>query len=573
MIPGRYLADYKSSGEEFVFAELRDQAPDDWVVLHSLDIAPSDDRRRGEADFVVIVPNLGAAVLEVKSVARQQVDLSWDYGAVSSSRSPFEQADTAMRSIMKYLDSRGFARRPFFGSCVVTPFGDITSQSRDVKTIEWNEWQAIGQSQIRSTGLVGSIERLLVRERDAEKRTVSEFSSDAIAEALRPRFEFYVSPAARRLRRDEEIKRFTEEQFDTLDDFDANERLLVVGPAGCGKTLLALELVRRTIEQGQTALLGCFSQMLGDWLEQQVAPLGYQANASRLESLMLRVSGLRVPNTPDPTFWSEELPLTAAARYSAVMEPFDVLVVDEAQDLLTQANLMFLNECVAGGIRDGRWVIFGDFENQRIQLSSGTDAPHALLEETAGARVFERRLRRNCRNTRSVAGFAEKVAQLPPEYKYRSCLRAEEGAPPTIVTAEDTEASATALAQVLSDLLNDGFRADEIVVLSGRATSLSTAQRLAGSPQWKSLLVDAKKSPGTGRIRFDTVRRFKGLEAPAVVLADIEEVEADDASARNLVYVGATRSIDRLVIVASAELTRMLGLVPAPQAPPERHTG
>jgi len=558
MIPGRYLADYKSGGEEYVFAELRAQAPDDWLVLHSLDIAPGDDRRRGEADFVVIVPGRGAAVLEVKSVARQQADRSWDYGAVSSPRSPFEQADTAMRSVMKYLDTRGFTRRPFFCSGVVTPFGDITSQSRDAKTIEWNEWQAIGQSQLRTTGLVGSIERLLTRERSAEERPTSEFSADAIAEALRPRFEFYVSPAARRLRRDEEIKRFTEEQFDALDDFDANDRLLVIGPAGCGKTLLALELVRRTVERGQTALLGCYSQMLGDWLEQQVAPLGYQANASRLESLMLRVAGLRMPNSPDPDFWSEELPLTAAERFSTVMEPFDVLVVDEAQDLLTSASLLFLNECVAGGIRDGRWVIFGDFENQRIQLASGTDAPSALLGEATGTRVFERRLRRNCRNTRSVASFAERIAQLPPEYAYRSCLRTDEGVAPMIIATNDPESSTEALAQTLSDLLNDGFRADEIVVLSMCATSASTAKRLADQPEWRSLLIDSKKSPGTGRIRFDTIRRFKGLEAPAVVLTDLQTVYDEADATRGLAYVGATRSVDRLVIVADADAARLL---------------
>lgn len=561
MIPNRYLADYKSGGEEFVFSELRSSAPSDWIVLHSLDIAPSDDRRRGEADFVVIVPGEGVAVLEVKSVARQLPDRSWDYGSGHASpRSPFEQGDAAMRAMLRYLDGLGFSKRPFFCSGVVTPFGDIRSEAMDAKTIEWNEWQSIGRATLRGSGLVKAIGRLIARERDSEGRSQAEFDASHIAETLRPRFEFYVSAAARQQRRDEEIKRYTEEQFDTLDDFDENGQLLVLGPAGCGKTLLALELLRRTAEEDRSGLLVCYNQLLGDWLEQQVAPMDYGATATRLKAFMLRVSGLRPAPDDDSHFWNEELPLTAASRFKSRMQPFDVLIVDEAQDVLTAENLMFFDECIEGGLRDGRWVFFGDFENQAVQLAGEHTDPHAMLEEAAGRRVFTRRLRRNCRNTKSVTLFAESIAALPSDYAYSSCLRPDLGVPPQLIvsTSDSTE---LALAGTLQRLLNEGFRANEIVVLSGCAATGSAAARLAKEPAWSGLLASAQQ-PTSSKVRWDSIRRFKGLESPIVILTDISEEHGGVPRPliRDLLYVGATRSVDQLIVLADTSVSESLNL-------------
>lgn len=552
MIPNRYLADYKSQGEEDVFRTLAEAAPSDWIVLHSLDIAPSDAGRRGEADFVVIVPSCGAAVLEVKSVAWQDADRQWHYGgSVVSPRSPFEQADTAMRSIIAYLD--GSSRRPFLCSGVITPFGDIKTDVCTGKTIEWNEWQAIGRSPIRGSGLVSAIKRLIAKELESEGRHAPEFDPVAIAHALRPRFDFYVSPAARRERREEEIKRYTEEQFDVLDDCEANGHLLVEGPAGCGKTLLALELVRRAVDHGQSVLLVCYNRLLGEWLEEQAKPLGYLATATRLDAFMLTILGRRAPADQDSSFWDEDLPLSAAAQFRSRHEQFDVLVVDESQDIVSAERLLFLDECLRGGLNDGRWVFFGDFENQVVHARSGQKAARELLEEATSRRVFSHRLRRNCRNTRGVAQFAEQVAELPEQYAYSTCLRPDDGMCPTIVTPPDGVPRTDALAELLLSLLDSSFTKDEIVVLSPRGQSASTAARLAKSEKWRDVLHLAQDAP-RGRIRYDSIRRFKGLEAAAIVLTDIDESamrQEGEANLRDLLYVGSTRSVEALWIMAS----------------------
>jgi len=56
----------------------------------------------------------------------------------------------------------------------------------------------------------------------------------------------------------------------------------------------------------------------------------------------------------------------------------------------------------------------------------------------------------------------------------------------------------------------------------------------------------------TGRTHYSSIYRFKGLEARAVVLTDIDELSSDRD--RSLVYVGATRATHRLVVLAHESL-------------------
>jgi DNA helicase IV len=49
---------------------------------------------------------------------------------------------------------------------------------------------------------------------------------------------------------------------------------------------------------------------------------------------------------------------------------------------------------------------------------------------------------------------------------------------------------------------------------------------------------------------------FKGLEAPAVVVTDIEAVNTEHA--RDVLYVGVTRALDRLIILVHDDASRDL---------------
>jgi superfamily I DNA/RNA helicase len=56
-------------------------------------------------------------------------------------------------------------------------------------------------------------------------------------------------------------------------------------------------------------------------------------------------------------------------------------------------------------------------------------------------------------------------------------------------------------------------------------------------------------------VRLSTIHRFKGLESPVVVLAEIDG-RVDEAQLAGLLYVGATRARTHLVVIGAEETLR-----------------
>jgi len=96
-------------------------------------------------------------------------------------------------------------------------------------------------------------------------------------------------------------------------------------------------------------------------------------------------------------------------------------------------------------------------------------------------------------------------------------------------------------------------------VLSTRNDAACAAAGLT-EPPWSDrvtpLVRETPRGPAvdlhSNRTRYASVYRFKGLEARAVVLTDIERL--DTARERDLFYVGATRATQRLIVLANESL-------------------
>ena len=151
---------------------------------------------------------------------------------------------------------RQFDRVPFW-SAVCFPFIDFAEESP-----EWHSWQVIDRRALQAQPIARLIEgvldqaRKLLVEREVgwfhpERREPTPAQCDALVGVLRPDFEFFESPKSRLMRLDEEVRHYTEEQFEALDTIDANPRLVFDGPAGTGKTLLAIEAARRAVSRGR----------------------------------------------------------------------------------------------------------------------------------------------------------------------------------------------------------------------------------------------------------------------------------------------------------------------------------
>lgn len=557
MIPAIINPECNSPGEREIFNRLKnDPETRDWIVLHSLDIANHTHQVSGEIDFVIIIPSKGVLCLEVKACSRLSCQNGlWYYGSNSQPdpRGPFKQASQAMHSLRKRLiERRPELSRVVFWSAVIFPYVEFTKNSE-----EWHPWQVIDSKAFRARPVSSLILAVINNAREFLKTcsSASWFQHDskepyleqckAIAATLRPNFEFIESAKTRARRREEEVKQYTEEQFIALDAMEINPRVAFAGPAGSGKTLLAIEAARRGHAAGRKVLFVCFNRLLGKWLEEQTTGL-YPGVVSRtLHSQMLKVAGPEL--SPDQNrgekFWKTELPDYAIEKLldnQGEENVFDEIIVDEAQDILRDNYLDFLDLSLKGGLATGRWRFFGDFEKQAIYGREG------LLEnfiQSRGGQAPVYSLRVNCRNTPRIATMAQLLGELEPGYS--KVLRPDDRIDPNLFYYQNDGDQQKILLEVLEKLYEDGFSGKDIAILSPKASG-PCATKINVSP-WKER-IKPYETAGKGHIGYCSIHAFKGLEAGAVIITDIKHVTGPEAN--DLFYVGLTRALHRLVILA-----------------------
>lgn len=540
-----------SIGEREVFQRLRDDpGTKDWIVLHSLDISTHMKRVSGEADFIIIVPFKGVLCIEVKGCKNLRRDGGlWYYGnnPKPDPRGPFKQATEAMHSIRERLKKiRPELSHVVFWSGVMFPYVKFTD-----KTDEWHTWQLIDANDYRSAPISKLLEAMIDSARDYLDGRVQWFNyslkepdwgqCESIAMALRPDFECFKFPGDRAKLADEEIKYYTKEQYIALDAMDGNPRVLFTGPAGTGKTLLAIEAARRSSAANRRVLLICYNRLLGKWLRIITADIPNVVTKT-IHRHMLDVWGGE-PVDYSQEFWESELPLAAIEKLIEHQDDnyfYEELIVDEAQDILKESYLDYLDLCLKGGLSAGKWRFFGDFEKQSI-FSSGSDPLSMFFRN----RVIEAplySLRVNCRNTPRIASLAHLLGGLEPGYK--RILRADDRQDPSMYYYKDNDEQKILLVNSLQRLYQEGFKGGDIVVLSPLAKN-ACATKIKISP-WRDRLRKFEIN-NTDHIGYTSIYSFKGLEAPCIIVTDIEFIT--ESHARSLFYIGVTRALNRLVIL------------------------
>jgi hypothetical protein len=257
---------------------------------------------------------------------------------------------------------------------------------------------------------------------------------DQLARILRPDFEVYEPPHDQVKRLDEDIKRYTEEQFVALDAMAANPRVIFAGPAGTGKTTLAIEAARRSRVTGNRVLFVCYNRLLGQYLEAETIALQPEVTVTTLHRHMLNITEIHPHEVQySSEFWSEDLPQKAIDRLlenTSGRYLYDEVIIDEAQDLLRDNYLDFIDLSLKGGLGAGKWKLFGDFEKQAIYHSDDEASIDDILR-TRFPHIPSYSIRVNCRNAPRVATLVHLLGRLDPEYS--RVLRPDDGVEPEIV--------------------------------------------------------------------------------------------------------------------------------------------
>lgn len=367
MLPAELGPDPTTTSEARVFTALAaGRLPG--TALHSLNLPTHRYKLTAELDFLLILDDL-ILVVEVKGAQISCTDGVWTYwdrtGHHRQSREgPFKQAESGMYALRDRLRKRIGAEidSVAFGYLVVTPDIDLPRSS-----FTWDDANYCGR---------GPFTRDFIRavtdsarhwnSRQHGMRPINRELHQRLLQELRPSFDYSPLLEARADALDAAMVRLTDEQFSRLDLVSEAPRVLCTGGAGTGKTFLAAEIARRQALLGRTVLFVCRSAILASFVR---------------------------------TFLADSAVTVCEATALPENTRFDVVVIDEGQDLMTFPSLSRLEDAIVGGWAIGRWVIFLD-HNRQAHLYGDYD-PDAL-EYIRSFHPVPAGLRSNCRNTREI---------------------------------------------------------------------------------------------------------------------------------------------------------------------------
>lgn len=528
MVPAELAADSTTSSEVRVFRALA-AADVRATALHSLNLPTHQYKLTSELDFVLVMDEI-VLVIEVKGAQVSCHHGLWTYTDRSGHHrqdreGPFKQVTSGMYALRDRLRTHiGAAVDDVaFGFLVVTTDVDLP-----VSSFEWERETYCGRGDFQRD-FVAAIARAAKywRARQPKKAPINKALKSMLLKELRPSFDRSPLLDARASSLDLAYVRLTDEQFSRLDLIRQAPRVLCTGGAGTGKTFLAAEVARREAQVDRSVLFVCRSPVLAAF-----------------------VRGMLV-STPVDVCTVDQLPRGKS---------FDVIVVDEAQDLMTFDHLDRLEPTVKGGWSDGRWVMFMD-PNRQAHLYGDFDAD--ALQFVEALNPVPAALRANCRNTREIAFQTRALTGADT-----GVAAAGAGPEVTFVPVPDVEAEAAALQSHLQLLRDQEVAPAHITIVSLRGDwATSAAARLREARKGKVLVLDEQTAPtwpGEG-LSWASAVDMKGLENRFVCVIDIDSLDSERDI--DLLYVALSRPRVGLWIATPDAITHRITDLYAANAP------
>lgn len=537
-----------TGSERQVFHRLERDLQEEWVVLHSLGLANHERKLWGEADFVVLSTK-GIFVLEVKGGEVSCKDGIWHFGKPGTkdyyckNESPFKQAKDAMFALRRILDEKPEYRDLVVGYGVVMPQAVFTTEGPEIEQEILLDHREFGRQLGFYIGRLGRFWDETFREKHGvARRLPSRKEIQYIRTLLRPDVGSSLSLGSYLNGLEQDLIQLTNRQIRASRGMDNNPRTVITGPAGTGKTVLAIDRALRLARAGQVVLYICFNKLLARHVEASLSgkPEAERIRVRHLHSLMhdtITEAGLlerlETSGATDVALFGQVFPeLFVEAALTIESPSAQVLVVDEAQDLLTVANLDALDLLVQDGLRHGRWNLFLD----PLQNIYGKDSDEAMCRlGEAGYATYE--LYENCRNTKQVATQTSLISGIDMAME-----GAIDGPPCDSIFYIDQDDFIRKLDAEVRRLRASDVEPRDLAILSTRRRDnslIAGIESIGGLP-----IQDLASGPDDAALSFATFHAFKGLERKVVLAIDLDGI-GDEARAL-LHYAGLSRAIGLL---------------------------
>lgn len=311
---------------------------------------------------------------------------------------------------------------------------------------------------------------------------------------------------------------------------------VIQATAGSGKTQLALKLLQDAVKSKQRCCYVCYNRPLADHLA-QLAPAAVEVTTFHQLCRDLAERNGEKLDFSDSSVFGKMVSDYVDASVSFTKN-IDLLIIDESQDLepsWAQAVLERLKD-------SGRLYVMGDtgqqlYERETFDLM---DAVHVTCMD----------------NFRSPTKIVQMINQLGLSTEPVEARSVHVGQTPHFYTwAPNQISSRTALDQCLTKLWEDGYKPDQVAVISYHGVQKSEVIKLDELGGFKTKRFKKYDESGNalwtdGSLLVESVYRYKGQSMPVIVLCEVDFEELTEKDKRKL-FVGLTRGQVRVDVVMS----------------------
>ena len=525
------------SGEVKVYERFTAALPDEFHLFYSSPWLGTDSRGNeidGECDFTIAHRTLGLLAIEVKGgrIAYEPERDRWSStnraDIESTVKNPIEQARGSKHQLVTKLRKMAALRQTFVPAAHGVIFPDCDAPVGALGADRPRELFCC-REQLRDDP-EGWVRARMGAPRDGVSGSFGTAGIRCVEQLLAKPFTLSASLDARLEQDREELHHLTTEQFRILDMIGDVPRAVMQGAAGTGKTVIALEETVRAALNNERSLLLCYNVALAEQLRRRVpreAGMATVGTFHAIAGMLAATAGVaqQAGMSERELFHSGLAELALQATDIRPGLAWDTVVIDEAHDF-EELWWPAIEAMVRPG---GKLRAFVDL-NQRL-YSRSRELPGTL-------EAVPLRLTRNLRNTRrihdrlSVHYDGPGITTDGPDGEDVQWI--------AVPTGDEVEKAGV---RELERIINVGeVSPGDVAVL---CPDQNTVTRFSGKIGLPGVEVRDAAYPVGDAIVVDTVRRFKGLERPVVIL--LVSTLSDHAGA--LAYVGMSRASVYLTVV------------------------
>ncbi len=542
-IPPYMGEEIKSNAEKKMYDVLQKLNMKNAYVLHSLGLPKHQSKIYGEIDFVVVCDR-GVACLEIKGGRVECRDGKWffkdRYGVEREKpEGPFAQVTGNMfslRDVLKKKFQNNKHMKNLLTACGVV-FPDIEFKSVSQEIISEIVYDN------RTEDITGYMNRVFDYWEERQHRQPSRLSPGDIRDIvqfLRGDFVFIPTLSDRLNSVEKRLVRLTSEQAQLMQALSLNKHLLIEGNAGTGKTLLAVDFAKKKAASRKKVLFLTYNKNLANNVIRQVDTIENLKviNIHALFGEYVAVDVKKMQENPN-VYFSEILPEIFYEYLSELSDEelekikYDLIIMDEGQDILKPLYLYSLDTLLRGGFANGDWAVFYD-EKQNIYNPDYNDG----MEILRGYNCTEFKLFVNCRNTVQIGTYSSKISGIDLGEFIR-----ENGEEVQNISYEDDDDFKKKITGILKNLRKEKVDIRDVVFLAPKKYKNSKVAQAGIEVNEIGDNFDSLKELPV----YATIQGFKGLDSKIVILTDVEYIRKENLS--SFLYIAGTRARTLLYIV------------------------